>query len=88
MGWSYLDDVQGITGAGSLIYLTEVHYQALWTQFDFHDVFQEAQLWNGAVPRMSNDTRHGEVIPAGYFDGHAATPYRVDIDVESFQIKP
>jgi prepilin-type processing-associated H-X9-DG protein len=35
---------------------------------------------------MSNDTRHGEAIPCGYFDGHAAAPNRAQITLKSFQI--
>ena len=86
--WSPQEELVGMPAAGSLIYLTEGHLLAPINAFDLHDMYSDEHLWDGAIPRMSTDDRHGEVVVCAFFDGHAAALERRTITPESFHLKP
>jgi prepilin-type processing-associated H-X9-DG protein len=81
-------DVLSIPGVESMVYVTEAHQLTSWTYFVTHDIWRNDQLWFGAVPRMSTDTRHGDAVPSAYFDGHAASPTMQSMQLETFHMKP
>ena len=82
------DELLQLGDPSSFVYLTDGNLLNPTATFDIHDMFNDEHLWDGAVPRVSTDDRHGDEVACGYFDGHAGMVKRSDLTPEDFHLVP
>lgn len=79
-----IDDVMAFPGVTRLVFFADGHRDNPLTDFRLHDMWNDAHIWNGATPRMSNDDRHGDGANVGGIDGSAHTAKFSDLTDDRF----